>query len=267
MKGHAMRDEHHEREAADRAWRLLAQLADRAPGVVRLASGATDAEIDAWGVPLPAGVRQLARRVRAFRIAESEEYRLAPERGLASGGWATGPPGSAHLIHEAGGDALFVDVDCTTGAWGRVFAASAAGVFHETWAYAAPSLVAWVSALARAGLAALRAADDEGLLLERLTEASHVMSYRPDLRGTPVPQARAGSDAGSDPELASVLAGLPDDALVVDLREVRAPATLHLPCPPALRGGYVEFQRRVGGRFAVGFPRPAQTSRSTTTGA
>jgi hypothetical protein len=32
----------------------------------------------------------------------------------------------------------------------------------------------------------------------------------------------------------------------------------------------VEFQRRVGGRFAIGYPRTplgAQTSRSTTTGA
>lgn len=225
-------------------------------------------------MPLPADVRQLVCRVRSFRITgvtDSEVYTLAPEHGLASGGWATGPPGSAHLVHDAHGDALFVDVDAASGAWGRVFAAT--GVFHETWAYVAPSLVAWVTGLARAGLAAVRTAggtpgdaggrrtgtgtgrdtDDEALL-ERLAEASHVVSYRPDLRGTPVPLARAHAEAGADQELAAVLSALPDEALVVDLREVRAPATMHLPCPPALRGGHVEFQRRVGGRFAVGFP-------------
>ncbi|WP_405720955.1 hypothetical protein OG607_08925 [Streptomyces sp. NBC_01537] len=260
---------HHERAAADRAVALLAELAGRAPRVVRLGPGATDAEIDGWGVPLPDGVRRLVRAVRAFRIGaarDGEWYSLAPERGLASGGWATGPPGSAHVVHEAGGDLLFVDVDGTSRAWGPVFAAT--GVFHETWAYAAPSLVAWVTGLARAGLAAVRANDDDEALLERLAEASRVVSYRPDLHGTPVPQARAG--AGADPELASVLAALPDDALVVDLRDVPAPVTLHLPCPPALRGGHVEFQRRAGGRFAIGYPRTplgAQTSRSTTTGA
>lgn len=275
-----MTDERHgqrERETAERAWLLLTELAGRAPGVVRLRPGATDAEIDDWGVPLPEGVRRLVRRVRAFRVGDGEVYRLAPELGLASGGWATGPPGSAHVVHEGGGDALFVDVDCTSRGWGPVFAAT--GVFHETWAYVAPSLVDWVTTLARAGLTAVQANDDPEALLERLAEASHVVSYRPDLRGTPVPQARAGTDARADPELASVLAALPDDALVVDLRGVPAPATLHLPCPPALRGGHMEFQRRVGGRYAIGFPRTSrapqrpqtpqtpQTSRSTTTGA
>ncbi|MFE0629541.1 hypothetical protein ACFW3D_21585 [Streptomyces sp. NPDC058864] len=263
--------------AADRAWRLLEELAARAPGTVRLAPGADDAEIAAWGVPLPEEVRHLVGRVRSIRIGGLEEYRLAPERGLHPGGWAVGPPGSAHLLHESGGDTLFVDVDVDegTGTWGRVFAAT--GVFRDTWAYVAPSLVDWVTLLARAGLAALEhvapehgpepvPADgtvaDHAAVLERLAETSHVFSYRPDLRGTPVRQARPEAD----PELAAVLTGLPDDALVVDLREVAHPATLHLPCPPGLRG-YVEFQRRAGGRFAVGLPRTGQTSRSTTTGA
>ncbi|MET9873688.1 hypothetical protein ABZZ36_03500 [Actinacidiphila glaucinigra] len=279
-----MRDE---REAgvreADRAWRLLAELAARAPGAVRLAPGADDAEVAAWGVPLPHEVRHLVGRVRSIRIGDLEEYRLAPERGLHPGGWAVGPPGTAHLLHESGGDTLFVDVDGDTGAWGRVFAAT--GVFLDTWAYVAPSLVDWVTLLARAGLAALdrmapvagresgpgpvslpERADEmvpeHAAVLERLAETSHVFSYRPDVRGTPVGRARPEAD----PELAAVLTGLPDDALVVDLREVAHPATLHLPCPPGLRG-HVEFQRRAGGRFAVGLPRTGQTSRSTTTGA
>ncbi|MFF7216692.1 hypothetical protein ACFZAU_40230 [Streptomyces sp. NPDC008238] len=261
--------------AADRAWRLLEELAARAPGTVRLATGAQDAEIAAWGVPLPGEVRRLVGRVRSIRIGGLEEYRLAPERGLHPGGWAVGPPGSAHLLHESGGDTLFVDVDGGTGAWGRVFAAT--GVFPDTWAYVAPSLVDWVTLLARAGLAALErlapdaepgaaradgSVPDHAAVLERLAETSNVFSYRPDLRGTPVGQARPAAD----PELAAVLTGLPDDALVVDLREVAHPATLHLPCPPGLRG-HVEFQRRAGGRFALGLPRTGQTSRSTTTGA
>ncbi|MFJ4849997.1 MULTISPECIES: hypothetical protein [unclassified Streptomyces] len=264
-----------EREAAlrtaDRAWRLLEELAERAPGAVRLTPGAGEREIDGWGVPLPPEARRLVGRVRAVRIGGREEYRFAPEQGLTAGGWAVGPPGSAHLLHEAGQDTLFVDVDAVTGAWGRVFAAT--GVFQETWAYVAPSLVSWVTALARAGLAALertgaqgtdgRGPSDDAGVLERLAEASHVVSYRPDLRGTPAGEARQGAD----PELAAVLAGLPDEAPVVDLREVAAPVTLHLPCPPGLPGGWVEFQRRHGGRFAVGMPRSPQTSRSTTTGA
>lgn len=254
--------------SADRAWRMLAELAERAPRAMQLAPGAGEDEIAAWGVPLPEDVRQLVRRVRGFRVGAPEEaavYRLAPERGLTPGGWSIGPPGSAHLLHEAGGNALFVDVDSASGAWGRVFAATAD--FRETWAYVAPSLVDWVTGLARA---ALGAAPDEEPVLERLAEAAHVFSYRPDLRGVPVLQARPGAD----PELAAVLAGLPDEALVVDLREVAAPATLHLPSPPGLRGGHIEFQRRLGGRFAVGFPRtpagrpgPGQRVRSTTTGA
>ncbi|MEU4092393.1 hypothetical protein [Streptomyces sp. NPDC026673] len=267
-----MRDEREAAaRAADRAWRLLEELAERAPETVRLSPGADDAEVAAWGVPLPGDVRQLVGRVRSIRIGGLEEYRLAPERGLNPGGWAVGPPGSAHLLHESDGDALFVDVDTGTGAWGRVFAAT--GVFQDTWAYVAPSLVDWVTMLAGAGLAALERpgtepepADGTGPdrtgVLERLAETSHVFSYRPDLRGTPVGRARPGAD----PELAGVLAGLPDEAVVVDLREVQHPVTLHLPCPPGLRG-YVEFQRRVGGRFAVGLPRTGQTSRSTTTGA
>ncbi|MFF3560750.1 hypothetical protein ACFYXS_12020 [Streptomyces sp. NPDC002574] len=265
-----------EREAAlrtaDRAWRLLEELAERAPGAVRLTPGAGEGEIDGWGVSLPPEVRRLVGRVRAVRIGGQEEYQLAPERGLATGGWAVGPPGSAHLLHEAGEDTLFVDVDAGTGAWGRVFAAT--GVFQETWAYVAPSLVAWVTALACAGLAALERTGaqilegqgpsaDNATVLERLAETSHVVSYRPDLHGVPVAAARRGAD----PELAAALAGLPDEALVVDLREVAAPATFHLPCPPGSPGGWMEFQRRHGGRFAVGMPRSAQTSRSTTTGA
>lgn len=257
---------------ADRAWRLLEELAERAPGAVRLTPGAGEGEIGGWGVPLPPEVRRLVGRVRAVRIGGREEYRLAPERGLATGGWAVGPPGSAHLLYETSEDTLFVDVDADTGAWGRVFAAT--GVFQETWAYVAPSLVSWLTTLACAGLAALEHAGTEGpdgdnppadnaTVLERLAETSHVVSYRPDLRGTPVGEARSGAD----PELAAVLTGLPDEALVVDLREVAAPATLHLPCPPGRPGGWVEFQRRHGGRFAVGMPRRAQTSRSTTTGA
>ncbi|MEU1540160.1 hypothetical protein ABZ461_18950 [Actinacidiphila glaucinigra] len=279
-----MRDEREARvRAADRAWRLLEELAARAPGTVRLAPGADDPEVAAWGVPLPHEVRHLVGRVKSIRIGGLEEYRLAPERGLHPGGWAVGPPGTAHLLHESGGDTLFVDVDENTGAWGRVFAAT--GVFLDTWAYVAPSLVDWVTLLARAGLAALASRAPEAgrepgpgpasvpdgadgtlpehaAVLERLAETSHVFSYRPDLRGTPVGRARPEAD----PELAAVLTGLPDDALVVDLRDVAHPATLHLPCPPGLRG-YVEFQRRAGGRFAVGLPRTGQTSRSTTTGA
>jgi hypothetical protein len=246
-----MRDE---RRRADRAWRLLAELAERAPLAVRLLPGAGRDEIDGWGVPLPDDIRHLIGRTRALWIggpAEESLYRLAPEGGLAPGGWAIGPPGSVHLVQQSGGDALFVDVDEVTGEWGRLFAAT--GHFHETWAYVASSLLDWVTGLARAGLHVLDAAEaaDHDVLLERLGEAAHVFSYRPDLHGTPVPQARADAD----PELAAVLATLPDEAVVIDLREVAAPVTLHLPCPPGLRGGYVEFQRRAGGRFAVGLPR------------
>ncbi|WP_431945017.1 hypothetical protein [Actinacidiphila sp. bgisy167] len=275
-----MRDEREAgTRAADRAWRLLEELGARAPGTVRLAPGADDAEIAAWGVPLPHEVRHLVGRVRSIRLGGLEEYWLGPERGLHPGGWAVGPAGSAHLLHESGGDTLFVDVDEVTGAWGRVFAAT--GVFLDTWAYVAPSLVDWVTRLARAGLAALdrtaprpgpegmAGAADHTVVLERLAETTHVFSYRPDLRGTPVGHARPGAD----PELAAALAGLPDDAVVVDLREVAHPATLHLPGPPGLRG-HVEFRRRAGGRFAVGLPvgarwtgQAAGTSRSTTTGA
>lgn len=245
-----MRDE---QERADLAWRLLSELAHKAPEAVRILPGADQDEVAGWGVPLPAGIRRLIERTRGFGIggADSAEfYRLAPEHGLSAGGWAVGPPGSAHLVHQAGGDALFVDVDATTGEWGRLFAAT--GHFAETWAYVAPSLSDWIAGLARAGLSMLGTGDEEALL-ERLGEAAHVVSYRPDLLGTPVLRARAR--AGGDPELAGVLAALPDEALVVDLREVAAPVTLHLPCPTGLRGGYIEFQRRRGGRFAVGFPR------------
>lgn len=243
----------HERERAELAWRLLSELAERAPYAVRLLPGADREEIDGWGVPLPGDVRRLVERTRAFGIGGTdgaEMYRLAPENGLCRGGWAVGPPGSAHLVHQAGEDALFVDVDSVTGVWGRLFAAT--GHFQETWAYVAPSLVDWVTGLARAGLSGLDTGDAEALL-ERLGEVAHVVSYRPDLHGTPVVRARA--DAGTDPEFAAVLAVLPDEALVVDLRGVTAPVTLHLPCPADLRGGYVEFQRRAGGRFAVGVPR------------
>ncbi|MEY9490780.1 hypothetical protein RKD26_006574 [Streptomyces calvus] len=215
---------------AQDAIEALRELERRLPDLFTLEPGMTDAELTEAEPGLPDGIRTLLRAVSAVHMAGDDRLDLDPRVTKAGSRWMRGPGEESRvLLSLATGDHFFVDVHPGTGEWGAVFSQSAD--FFSTYAYCARSLPEFLVDYAREALAhADRVKADpeeydwEDEEFDILFPCESVWGGRADVHGTPVAELR-GTD---DPDLAEVVAGLPDEAVLVDLRTLEPPLLMKL---------------------------------------
>ncbi|GGW54526.1 hypothetical protein [Streptomyces griseoloalbus] len=239
---------------AQDAIEALRELERRLPDRFTIEPGATDAELTEAEPRLPDDIRTLLRAVSAIRVAGGESLSLDPRVNRVDRRWMWGPGEETRvLLSLATGDHFFVDVHPGTGAWGAVFSQSAD--FFDTYAYCARSLPEFLVDYAREAMALADRVEAEPDAYDRDEEeftirfpCESVWGLRTEAFGTPVAELR-GTD---DPDLAAVIAGLPDEVSLVDLRTVEPPLLMELR-PTA--GKEEEFMRCGPQRqFAVAVP-------------
>lgn len=235
-------------EAVVARWRRLAEDGD---GLVRMAEGVSDAQIDTWPAHVPEHVRVLARAAAWYFVADFEGFGfLEPDNfdgalehllGPRQTWWALHADGAAHT--------WFADIDAA-GGWGRVLNIDED---HDV-EFLAPDVIAWLAYLADCAEAARVVARGGGAyrLPVRLLPSEERGA---GATGTAAPPDAAdvfadlmyhggeffepwhGPDAVSltaaqaartgDPDLVRAAAGLAPDERVVDMRTM--PLFSHLP--------------------------------------
>ncbi|MFD0279616.1 hypothetical protein ACFVHB_37790 [Kitasatospora sp. NPDC127111] len=273
---------------ADGTVRLLRELAEESSGLITLDPGIDDGRMDGWPVPVPEDVRVLLRAVGGVRVMVSRsvqnghtsyehlDFAHPYNEGRYAGcdtSWYldhAGGTGSHWFLYTDHGDGhTYVDVDRATGAWGPVF---------QFWdatdtVRAAPSLPAWLDRFADCARRALAgtatthphtAADTVTAATETATgpagpDAATVNAFGRrfgdhwwdlDRNATAVaPVTAAEARAAADPVLREAAAGLPDDALLADLRAVTGPARVDFPLPYPCR-----YARHSGGAVLSATP-------------
>ncbi|MFC9228956.1 hypothetical protein ACFTZI_08325 [Streptomyces decoyicus] len=234
----------------------LRQLPDVSGGLVELEPGIDDARMDSWPVPVPAEIRVLFRSIGGIRItvrrsvvnghtsAEHVDFTEAFNNGEYLGhdvSWYlehAGGRGSHWFVYLDHGDGHFyVDVDRETGAWGPVFQFWDATDTRRL----ALSLPDW---LQRLGDCVHQAVAEAGTADTNAFGTAFTDRWcEPTGDAVPVAPIRA-TDARSsdDPVLRDAAAGLPDDALLADLRPVAGVAEVLFDLPVSCR-----YARRDGG--------------------
>ncbi|MFF8104007.1 hypothetical protein ACF07S_30555 [Streptomyces sp. NPDC016640] len=215
---------------AQDAIEALRELGRRLPDLFTLEPGVTDAGPNGAGPRLPDDMRTLLRAVSAVHTAAGDRLHLDPRESRAERRWMRGPGEESRvLLSLATGDHFFVDVHPGTGAWGAVFSRSAD--FSGTYAYCARSLPEFLVDYAREALALADrvradpdAYDRDEAEFDIQFPCEAVWHLGVEVSGMPVAELR-GTD---DPDLAAVIAGLPDTASLVDLRTVEPPALMEL---------------------------------------
>ncbi|CAM5661922.1 hypothetical protein SAVIM338S_06796 [Streptomyces avidinii] len=171
----------------------LRELARERPGEIELLDGFTDAELDAWPVDVPDGLRTVLRAIGGVR-AEDEEFAFGP-RGrqvFEDGCWTLGDLdyGEGSLIVGAG-----------VGDWGPVVSVYPYRADDRDVTVEAPEFVGWL-----AGFAARLAAGDEA------------SAGVPKVFVNAVPSIEAAE--GADAELAALVGRADPLTDVVDLRDL-----------------------------------------------
>jgi len=225
---------------AQEAIDALRELEKRLPEFFALRPGAADDELTAAEPSLPDDIRDILRVTTGVQAGEYEELELHPRDSAIGSEWSWGPGETARVFLQLPtGDTFFVDRDPVSGAWGAVFSQSAD--FFNTWVYCARSLPEFLVRYARDALANAEA--DAGDYEIRFPCES-VWELRESVAGTAVGELR-GTD---DPDLAEAISGLPDDAVLADLRGLEPPVMMDL-----RHEG--DFQRHGRERlFAVAYP-------------
>lgn len=218
----------------------LGELARRLPDVFTAEPGATDAELTAAEPTLPDDIRAVLRFTTGLRIGTRAKLVLDPARGALGSEWMWGPGDTARVVLQLGtGDTFFVDRDPATGAWGAVFSQSAD--FFDAWVYCARSLPEFLVGYARDALANAEAGAGD---FDIRFPCAAVWKQHAKTVGTPVAELRGRVD----PDIAEALAGLPDGAVLTDLRGLEPPVLMDM-------RGEGEFQRHGAERlFAVVLP-------------
>lgn len=245
----------------------LHRLAAASHGLVVLDPGLDDAAMDGWPVPVPEGIRVLLRSVGGVRVTVSRSVTDGREshehvdldhpynHGRYHGYDVTwyqehaGGAGSHWFLYTDHGDGHFyVDVDRDTGAWGPVFQFWDATDTERL----APSLPAWLQEFAdrlEEALAHPDAAggDDVRAFGRRFTDCWPTGEERAAEVGQ-VTVAEALADG--DELLRAAAAGLPEDAVLADLRPVTGRASVVFDLPAAT----CRYARRAGGAVLVAVP-------------
>ncbi|MEU6238304.1 hypothetical protein [Kitasatospora sp. NPDC047058] len=261
--------------------RLLQRLAEESSGLITLDAGIDDARMDGWPVPVPEDVRVLLRAVGGVRVMVSRSvqnghtsyehldfahpYNAGRYAGCDTSWYLdhAGGTGSHWFLYTDHGDGhTYVDVDRATGAWGPVF---------QFWdgtdtVRMAPSLPAWLDGLADC---ARRAFADTGTAATDPDTAAAPDPAGPDPATvdafgrsfgehwwdldrhatTVAPVTAPEARAAADPVLREAAAGLPDDALLADLRPVTGPARVDFPLAYPCR-----YTRHSGGAVLIAVP-------------
>jgi hypothetical protein len=231
---------------AEDAIEALRKMERLLPQHFTLEPGLSDAELTAQDPSLPDDIRAILRVTTGIRTryeyhgSMEDVIALDPKRTETCSEWVWGPGETARVILELGtGDTFFVDRNPVTGAWGAVFSQSAD--YFETWLYCASSLPQFLVRYAEEALENAEAGE-EGFDVCFPFETMWDLPEK--LRGTPVSELK-GTD---DPDLAEVVASLPEDAILADLRSVEPPVMMDM----EYEG---DFQRHGAERlFAVAYP-------------
>ncbi|MEU6239155.1 hypothetical protein, partial [Kitasatospora sp. NPDC047058] len=164
-----------------------------------------------WPVPVPPAARELLVRLGGFTVPPTEftltgHPRQTRDHGLPHPHWLVSDDGA--------GGVTWVDIE-SDGSWGQVLMQYREGGLHVE----AESLETWLDHLV--GTAETLADDtgfDEGVqpFTDDFWDALH-----PEGPALPLPSAAELRSPGQDPVLAGLVARLPDDALVADLRTAR----------------------------------------------
>ncbi|WP_067707433.1 hypothetical protein [Nocardia yamanashiensis] len=244
----------------------LRAVAEQSSGAVQLGPGVSESIIDSWPVPVPDEIRLLASEIGEIRFDEYDSITFTHPENTEPRYCRAGAPGAWWVLHtNSAAEIYYADIDPERGTWGRVF-------FHwedNSTTLVAPSVTDWFLRLAAGFESALRVAggerieglsewvdDDE---LEELDFASAFSDWffrsgeifevedTPKVRAVPVLDARHSPD----PEVAAAAAGLPEEAVVADLRGAAYPTFVSF---SEFHGGRASYRRLAGGSFlaAVG---------------
>lgn len=220
-------------DAPHRAVAELRELAAGFPDFVVLAAGRTDAELDAWPVPVPEDVRAVLREIGGVTVTGlpaldllpwEPELAVDPELHRMLGGDGTYWP-LARVRYGRGHALVQARIDPVTGQWGYVVSVPSETTKLREYpevklvAESLPALLlAYAGRARRAAAAGTNGAPcvpgDGGWLFPNTGE--------PWPRPAPVAEW-AGS---ADPLLAATAAGLPEGTHAADLREVPVPSDL-----------------------------------------
>ncbi|MGW1376908.1 hypothetical protein ACWD6P_21905 [Streptomyces sp. NPDC002446] len=248
---------------ADAVLAVVRQLPEISGGLVALEAGIEDARMDSWPVPVPEEIRTVFRSVGGIRItvsrsvvngvtsAEHIDFTESFNNGDYHGHDVTwyldhaGGAGSHWFVHLDHGDGhTYVDVDRESGAWGPVFRFWDATDTRRL----ALSLLDWLRELAECVQQAAAEAGTEDVNAFGRAFTDRWMKCAED----PVsvePVSTADARAAADPVLREAAAGLPDDALLADLRPVAGVAEVIFDHPVSCR-----YARRYGGAVLTAVP-------------
>ncbi|MGG7569443.1 hypothetical protein [Streptomyces sirii] len=239
------------------------QLPEISGGLVALEAGIEDARMDSWPVPVPEEIRTVFRSVGGIRITVSrsvvngatsselldftESFNNGDHQGYDVTWYLdhAGGAGSHWFVHLDHGDGhTYVDVDRETGAWGPVFRFWDATDTRRL----ALSLLDWLREL---GECVQQAATEAGTEDANAFGRAFTDRWLECAEGSVsvVPVRVADVRAADDPVLREAAAGLPDDALLADLRPVVGVAEVIFDHPVSCR-----YARRHGGAVLTAVP-------------
>ncbi|WP_433200922.1 SMI1/KNR4 family protein [Nocardia sp. CA-107356] len=246
----------------------LRSTADASGGLMVLDPGVDDDTMDSWPVRVPEDIRTLLRAIGGVRITDScstkNGHRSYDEFDFGArfnhldevANWyvaRAGGRGTHWFVREGfDGSFIYVDVDPDSGAWGPVF------IFWDSsdTVRLAESLPDLLMELAGDVLVALtESGGDAGEFADVYAGRAGI---RHDHEYDMEPVAAAALRSGADAALAALAAGLPNDAMVADLRGVAGKARVDV--DPL--GSYFEFRRAALGRVLMGVPWDARTIRT-----